>query len=536
MGTIAAVLRGSGNRSRGRLLAGTLTVAVPCAAYTAVVVADRSWGSVSDAQAARIAIEVAGFCAVVVAALVLAIVEDEGTVPARNALVAGLVAVAATNLIFGVVLAAAESRVDGGLVFYPWLVGRYVAGGLFVLASVNTWRRGIGVWMGACLIALVALDAAIVLLRSALPEVVRLVEGATGLPTVVVASPRVHLALVAVPIALFALGAWLSGRAYVTSGVPILSFVCLALVVQTFTHLHELLHPAFFGPMVTSADVLRALSFLLLAAGAMVQVRRLSVDRAVTVRAQDADLRAHDALAQQLASLLEREQDFRAIVSHELTTPIATIRAFAHVLGREVRAAGGSEAALDAVEGIGTEARRLSELIARIDELRDLEAAEFRCDLRPVRLRTVLEEATAFVSGLPGGHRAVLYCDSDVRPWADPVRISQALRNVISNAARYSPPNSTISIAAGTTATGWVLVTVTDEGPGIPALEREAVLRRYARGSNSRGRRGTGLGLYVASRIVLAHGGVLRIEEPSDHEGTTIVIELPGPEHVPAIG
>jgi signal transduction histidine kinase len=65
-----------------------------------------------------------------------------------------------------------------------------------------------------------------------------------------------------------------------------------------------------------------------------------------------------------------------------------------------------------------------------------------------------------------------------------------------------------------------------DQGPGIPPGERERVLRRFERGSSGQGSRGAGLGLYVASRILDAHGGTLLLTAPEEGTGTRVVLEL----------
>ncbi|MDQ4129414.1 MAG: HAMP domain-containing histidine kinase, partial [Actinomycetota bacterium] len=323
---------------------------------------------------------------------------------------------------------------------------------------------------------------------------------------------------------LFALGAWLAGRIYLHSAEPVYMWLSLALLVQVFTQVHEILHPAFLGPIVTSADVLRSQAFLLLLVGALLQIRRIYRDRSQAVRDQQADLRVHEVLAGELTRFAEQEQVFRAIVSHELATPIATIRAFAHVLDTALPPDPGR--IRQAVAGIGAESRRLTELVARMDELRDLELAEFRCDLRSIRIQPLLEDAATFAKGLPGDHPITLRC-SDARVDADPVRLGQAVRNVLTNAARYAPTTTPILIEGTIRDRDRYQISVSDHGPGVPRDERKRVLRRYARGSSGRATEGGGLGLYLASRIIDAHHGKLWIEDAGGpNSGARVVIEL----------
>ncbi|MDP9022544.1 MAG: ATP-binding protein [Actinomycetota bacterium] len=476
----------------------------------------------------RILIEVGGFCLVLFAALMLAIPDDDDIVPARNAFISALAVIAVTNAVFAVSASIGARRlvVDEGIAFYPWVAARYVSGTVFVLAGLGRPRWSLRRYLWAALASLVVLDVTLVAVQDHLPAVVRLV-GADGLPELVVVDPLAHAVIQLIPATLFAFGAWLAGLTYVRSGAPVFSLLSLALLVQSFTQIHEVLHPAFLGPILTSADVFRATAFVLLAVGALLQLRRLTLERSRTVRAQQADLRAQDVLARELNTLLEQEQDFRAIVSHELATPIATIRAFIHVVASATDPTA-TDRVRQAVAGIRSETRRLSELVSRIDELRDLELSEFRCDRRPVRALGLLEEATAFVKGLPGSHPTTLRC-ADVLVAADPVRLGQAIRNVLANAAGYAPPNTPIHIDGQVADGGLFRIAVTDEGPGVPVEQREAVLRRYARGNNVRGKSGAGLGLYVASRIVAAHDGRIRLEDADapGGGGTRVVIEVP---------
>jgi two-component system sensor histidine kinase TctE len=146
------------------------------------------------------------------------------------------------------------------------------------------------------------------------------------------------------------------------------------------------------------------------------------------------------------------------------------------------------------------------------------------CDLRPVLIQRLLEEASHFAQGLPGAHQ-VSFAAAEARVLADPVRLGQALHNVLVNAARYSPPGTLIAIAGHCRDAGGYRITVDDAGPGIPADERDKVLRRYARGSAATKTRGQGLGLYLASSIIEAHGGAIRLED-SHLGGARAVIDL----------
>ncbi|HEX2028600.1 MAG TPA: ATP-binding protein [Nitriliruptorales bacterium] len=524
--TEAAVPRPPGDRRL--LLSWQLLTLVTATAYTLASLRSPHLRVALHAGDARAILEVAGVFLVLFSALMMAIPDDDQIRPARNAFISALAVIAVTNGLFGVSATVAWQRltVDEGLAFYPWVAARYEAGLLFILAGIERPRLSLPRYLWASLTVLVLADGLLLLGAERLPALVQL-RNAGGSPEITILATAPHAVLQAVPGALFLLGGWLAGRTYLRSGAPVFLLLSLALIAQAFTQVHEIVQPAFLGPVVTTADVFRSASFVLLFLGALLQVRRLYQERSDTVRAQQADLYAQDVLAEELMRFLVQEQDFRAIVSHELATPVATIRAFAHVLGGAVTPSGPARHR-HALEGILAETRRLTELIARIDELRDLELAEFRCDLRPVAIRPLLEEAASFARGLPGDHPTTV--DSDhVRVSADPVRLGQAIRNVLTNAARYAPSSTPVAIQGREVSGGRFWIAISDRGPGVPLEEREVVLRRYARGTTGRRTPGTGLGLYVTSRIVEAHNGRMWIEDAggAPGTGTRVVIELP---------
>ncbi|MDP8928398.1 MAG: ATP-binding protein [Actinomycetota bacterium] len=470
-------------------------------------------------------LELAGAGAVLFAALILAVPNEIDVRPARNAFAAALTVLAVSNGVFGVlpVLTSNVVTPSHGLAFYPWVGARWVISALFVCVGLERPRMGLIRYLGLGLGLLAVVEGALAPTASQLPTAVHIVGGPSR-QAVVIAEPVLHIILQMAPAALFTLGAWLAGRLYLRNIAREYIWLSLALIVQVFAQIHEILYPAFLGPIMTTADPLRFLSFLLLIGGAFIQLRRVYRSRSTALRAQQRDLRSQQALLEDLRTFAEHEHDFRNIVSHELATPIATIRAYSHVLETSAVA---DKRVRQAIMGIKAEASRLMELVGRMEELRDLELSEFRCQLRPVRIRPLLEDLTRFAQGIPSGHAVSLRC-SDALVEADPVRLSQALRNVLVNAIRYSPPSSPIEIEGRIHDADRYHLAISDEGPGVPVEERQRVLRRYTRGGSGRATEGRGVGLYVASRIAEAHDGSLRIENANNETGTgaRVVIEL----------
>ncbi len=108
---------------------------------------------------------------------------------------------------------------------------------------------------------------------------------------------------------------------------------------------------------------------------------------------------------------------------------------------------------------------------------------------------------------------------------ADPARLRQVVVNLVDNAIRHSPAGGRVSVTARAGEPSGLLLEVCDEGPGIPAAERERVFQRFTRGATSAG--GTGLGLAIARWAVELHGGA--IEAIAVRTGCHIVVTIPQP-------
>jgi len=268
-------------------------------------------------------------------------------------------------------------------------------------------------------------------------------------------------------------------------------------------------------------DIFRGSAWLLLAGGAVAQLRHLYLARSRTAQQQAEDLELQNGLLSRQQRLAEREEDFRAVVSHEMATPVAALRAFTHVLGSP---GASEEQRRSALGGLRSESQRLAELIERVEELRDVDGAGPICQLRAVAVRPLLEEVQVFAAGLPGRNPVHLDADED-RILADPVRFGQLLRNLVGNAVHYSPQGTPVRVVGRRDADRYS-VSVMDEGPGIAPHDRERVLQRYARGSDMADEPGTGLGLYLAARIAEAHEGNLKLQPGPGGRGTAVVVTL----------
>jgi signal transduction histidine kinase len=203
-----------------------------------------------------------------------------------------------------------------------------------------------------------------------------------------------------------------------------------------------------------------------------------------------------------LEQAFEHERAFVADASHELRMPLTVLKAELEVALREHPIPGPTR---DALASALEEADRVIALAEDLLVLAGSDRDGLRLDLRPVAVDELLDavgeryEQTA----ARARRRLVIGSDGGAVVRADPVRLEQALTNLLDNAMRYG--RGTISLTARV-CDGQVEVHVTDEGPGFPPEFLALAFERFSRADRARGRGGTGLGLAIVDAIARAHG------------------------------
>jgi signal transduction histidine kinase len=226
-------------------------------------------------------------------------------------------------------------------------------------------------------------------------------------------------------------------------------------------------------------------------------------------------------------ALEELREGFVATVSHELRTPLALIRGYAETL---------LHLDLDPaqqrgyVERIQQTTERLTGLVTEILDITHLEADPLILERAPVALPSLLARLRGDLAVTHPSALLEIDAPPDLPPLeVDGARIGQVLENVASNALKYSPPGSPIAISASVDGE-WCLVTVDDEGLGVPVDDRALVMEPFHRARNVRESAipGTGLGLYICRRLVEAHGGRMWLTDRADgRAGTRVAFTLP---------
>jgi two-component system, OmpR family, sensor kinase len=234
---------------------------------------------------------------------------------------------------------------------------------------------------------------------------------------------------------------------------------------------------------------------------------------------------AFDRMLDRLEDAFARQRSFVADASHELRTPLTVIRGQLEVLARQDVVTRDDVRHVDEV--VRTEVLRMERLVedllllARADEGELLRPA-------PLQLRPFVTELFDSLT-LTADRRFELGALPEGTLRADEDRLAQVVRNLARNAVEHTGPGGLVRLTVTPGARGWIELAIEDDGPGIPAAQRDRIFDRFHRTDSARARRegGAGLGLAIARAIVEAHGG--RIYAGASPEGgARVAFELPG--------
>ncbi|MBK9965247.1 MAG: CHASE2 domain-containing protein [Holophagales bacterium] len=218
------------------------------------------------------------------------------------------------------------------------------------------------------------------------------------------------------------------------------------------------------------------------------------------------------------AALRVEEVEARRVAVHEMKTPLTAVRGLTQLLsGFDLS----PQERARVVAMVGEETERLGGMIESLNAVEKMRLADFESAARPLDLGALAgRRAAAIGAGAPG--RVTIEAEDGVVVLGDEGFLARVVDNLVSNALKFSPASSQVRIAAWRNG-GDALLTVTDEGPGIPEAERSRVFGRFVRGSGAGGAEGLGLGLSLVHEVVTWHRGRVSVRAA---EGTGSVFEV----------
>lgn len=221
------------------------------------------------------------------------------------------------------------------------------------------------------------------------------------------------------------------------------------------------------------------------------------------------------------------QRQFVSMVSHEFRTPLAIIDGSAQRLIRRLGKMT-PERAGEAVHKIRRSVARLTELMESVLSAARLEEGRINYAPEPCNLNDIIREICESYSDVYPDHRFEMAIDDlPEQIIADPKLIRQVVSNLASNAVKYSPAGTTIHVHCSENADGGeVIVSVRDEGVGIPKNELSRLSDRFFRASTSTGIAGSGIGLHLVQHFIDMHGGRMEVDS-IEGEGSTFTVRLP---------
>jgi len=235
--------------------------------------------------------------------------------------------------------------------------------------------------------------------------------------------------------------------------------------------------------------------------------------------------RALSDMTQRLRQRIDSTEAFAADVAHELKNPLASVASAVETLDR-IEDPGLRRQLMDI---IGEDVHRMDRLITDISELSRLDAQLSRSRFEPVALMPLIQSLIAGrARRTPESARQLIVQGADAIVAGDEQGLVRVLENLIDNALSFSPPEEPVRITLDIDE-GDALIVVDDDGPGVPASEREAIFRRFHsdRPEGAAFGRHSGLGLAIARTIVEGHGGSIDAADPPNGGGARFVVRLP---------
>jgi PAS domain S-box-containing protein len=282
-------------------------------------------------------------------------------------------------------------------------------------------------------------------------------------------------------------------------------------------------------PMIAREQVLGAISLVYGDSGRRHDALALAVASELARRAALAvdNARLHEAAQ----AAVQQRDEFLAIAAHDLKNPLTVIQGRAQSLRRHLaRSDVVNVSRLEhGLADVQVTATKMGRLISELQDLAAIQAGqELALDRRAIDLVALAREEVALLAPTTAGHRVLVdTVESALAIQGDPARLARVLANLFGNALKYSPKGGDVVVRMCRDSEGWAVLTVDDQGLGIPPADLPRIFDRFYRGTNVVGSiPGTGIGLAGAKQIVEQHGGTIAVAS-EEGCGTTFTVRLP---------
>ncbi|MHB9134572.1 MAG: PAS domain-containing sensor histidine kinase [Armatimonadota bacterium] len=227
-----------------------------------------------------------------------------------------------------------------------------------------------------------------------------------------------------------------------------------------------------------------------------------------------------------LHDLQEQQQDLIRMVSHDLRAPLTTIKGHQQLLESMLSAHPHDAMEHDSLRAIGRGVQRMTVMIQDLVDIARFEGGQLQLKREPVDLRAFIDDLLKRMSTVMDVNRIRIEFPADLPPVsADYDRLERIFVNLLSNALKYSEPGTPVAMRAKAQ-DGEVVVSITDQGRGIPPESLPHLFERFYRAPGGRKAEGIGLGLYITRLLVEAHGGCIWAESEPE-KGSTFSFTLP---------
>ncbi|MBI2810157.1 MAG: HAMP domain-containing histidine kinase, partial [Candidatus Melainabacteria bacterium] len=208
------------------------------------------------------------------------------------------------------------------------------------------------------------------------------------------------------------------------------------------------------------------------------------------------------------------KKEFVAMIGHDLRTPLSSVQGTLTLLADGIYG-DISDTGIKKARVAEKSIERITHLANELLDIEKIESNNLQIQLEPIALQAAIQRSIANLEGFAVYKKIEIdFTDTNIEVMADEARLTQVLVNLISNAIKFSPDGSTVSVTAAQTDSGQVEVRVTDQGRGIAADQKEEIFTRYKQldKTDAKNERGIGLGLAICKAIVENHGGQIGVD------------------------